>query len=117
MRLSRKRQGVLDGDGARAGVGVVHLGIDEDLSALVAYVGIVHENAATSHLVFLEGIGDGNLVLGNEPHVTIDAAMIGEVERHLLFAGRVGLVVAVVGADGDDEIVAHRTSRERGTIG
>ena len=34
--------------------------------------------------------------------------MVGEVERQLGLAGRVGLVVAVVSFDGDDQIVAHR---------
>ena len=84
-------------------VAVAHLAIDKDLCALVADVGIVHEDATTSHLVFLDGIGNGHLILGDEPHVAIHAAVIGEVERHLLLARRVVLVVAVVGFDGDDD--------------
>ena len=36
--------------------------------------------------------------------------MIGEVERHLLLAWGIGLVVAVVSLDGDDDIVACCTA-------
>ena len=73
----------------------------------------MHKNAATSHLILFYGIRDGYLVLGNEPHVAIDAAVIGKVELCLFLAWRVGLVVAIVGADGDDQIIANIKSRER----
>ena len=69
----------------------------------------MYEDAATSHLVLLDSVGNGYLVLGNQPHITVDASMIGEVQRHLFLAGGVGLVVAVVGFDGDDNIVAYGT--------
>ena len=95
-------KGVLDGDGAGAGVAVAHLGVDVDLGTLVGDVGIVDEDAAASHLILLNGIGDGHLLLGDEPYVTVDATVVGEVERHLLLAGRIVLVIAVVGFDGDD---------------
>ena len=62
----------------------------------------MYKDAAAGHLVFLNGIGNSHLVFGDEPDVTINAAMICEVERHLLLARRIGLVVAVVGFDGDD---------------
>ena len=62
----------------------------------------MNKDAAAGHLVFLHSIGDGHLILGDEPDVTINAAMICEVERHLLLARRIGLVIAVVGFDGDD---------------
>ena len=91
---------------------IAHFGIDEDLSALVADGGIMNEDATTSHLVFLEGICDSDLIFRYEPYVAIDASMIGEVELCLFFTWGVGLVVAIVSADGDDEIIAH-TARER----
>ena len=106
------KEPVFDGDGAGTAVAVAHFGIDEDLGALLADVGIVDEDAAACHLVLLDSIGDGYLRLGDEPDVAIDAAVIGEVERHLLLARGVGLVVAVVGADGDDNIIAHTGGRE-----
>ena len=62
----------------------------------------MNKNASTSDLLFFKGIRDSHLVFGDEPHVAIDATMIGKVERHLLLAWRIGLVVAVVGFDGDD---------------
>ena len=95
------------------GVAVAHFGVDEDFGALVADVGIVDEDAAACYLVLFDSIGDGNLRLGNEPDIAIDAAVVGEVEGHLLLARGVGLVVAVVVADGDDKIIAHIGDRER----
>ena len=65
------------------------------------------EDTPASHLVFLDSIRDSHLRLGYEPHITIDAAVIGKVERHLLLAWRVGLVVAVVGFDGNEEIITR----------
>ena len=91
---------------------IAHFGIDEDLSACVADVGIMDEDATTSHLVFLESICDSDLVFRYEPYVAIDSSMIGEVELCLLLAWGIGLVVAIISADGDDEIIAH-TARER----
>ena len=99
---SRRGQGIFHNDGARTSVAVAHLRIDKHLGALVADVGIMYKDASASYLVFFEGIGNGYLVFGNEPHVTIDATMIGEVELRLFLAWGVGLVVAVVGFDGDD---------------
>ena len=69
------------------------------------------EDAAARHLVFLQGIGDGHLLLGDEPDIAIDTAMIGKVERYLRLAGRIGLVVAVVGFDSDDQLVADMTAQ------
>ena len=77
----------------------------------------MHEDATTSHLVLLDSIGDSHLVLGDEPHVTIDATVIGEVECHLLLAWRVVLIVAVVCADGDDKIIAYMMSRKGNSDG
>ena len=85
---------------------VLNLGVDIDVGALFGDVGIVYEDAAASHLAGLKGVGDGHLLLGDEPHVAIDAAVVGKVERHLCLAGRKGLVVAVVGLHGDDQFVA-----------
>ena len=65
------------------------------------------KDAATGDLLLLKGIRDSHLILGNQPYVTIDAPMIGEVELGLLFAWRVGFVIAVVGTDGDDKIIAN----------
>ena len=62
----------------------------------------MYKDAAASNLVLLHSIGNGHFVLSDEPHVTINAAMICEVERHLLLARRVGLVIAVVSFDCDD---------------
>ena len=105
LRLSRNRldEAILHSDGARTGVDVANLGIDEDFSALLADVGIMHKNAPTSNLVFLKGVCDGDFVFGNEPHVAIDTSMIGKVERHLFLAWGVRLVVAVVCFDGDNK--------------
>ena len=72
----------------------------------------MHENASACHLVFFDSIRNGHFVFSNEPHLAIDATMIGEVERHLLLARRIGLVVAVVGFDGDDKIVANSRGRK-----
>ena len=69
----------------------------------------MHKNATASHLVLFYGIGDGHLVFSYQPHVTVDTAMIGEVEGHLFLAWRVGLVIAVVGFDGDDAVIAYGT--------
>ena len=102
-----RNEGLLHGDGARLGVVVAHLGVDVDLGALGADVGVVNKDAATGYFVLFKGIGDSHLVLRNEPDIAVDAAMVGEVEGHLLLARGVGLVVAVVGFDGDDQIVAH----------
>ena len=78
----------------------------------------MHKDAAASDLVLLKSIRDGHLVLGDEPHVAIDAAMIGEIELRLLLAWWVGFVIAVVGTDSDDTVVAYRTGgREGGTGG
>ena len=101
---------MLNGDGSRAVVVVAYLGVDVDISTLVADVVVVYEDATASHLILFNSIGDGNFRLGNEPYIAVDTPMIGEVERHLLLAGRVGLVVTVVGLDGDDDIVACSTS-------
>ena len=111
---SIRNKGAFHGDGARAGVVVTHLGIDEDLGALIADVGIVDKDTATCHLVFFKGIGDSHLILSNEPHVAVDATVVGEVELCLFFARGVGFVVAVVGADGDDEIVVHSSRQGDG---
>ena len=72
------------------------------------------EDASACDLIFLDGIGDGNLAFGDEPHVAIDAPMIGEIERHLFLAWRVGLVIAVVGLYGDDKIVANSRGQRNG---
>ena len=40
--------------------------------------------------------------------------MIGEVQCHLFLAGRIALVVAVVGLNGDDEIIGHATRERNG---
>ena len=105
---SVRNEGGLDGDSAGTAIAVVDLSIDENLSTPITDVGVMYKDAATRYLVLLDGIGDGDLVLGNEPHVTVDAAMVGEVERHLLLAGRVGLVIAVVGLDSDDKLAGDR---------
>ena len=88
---------------------VAHFRIDENLSTFLADVGIMDEETSTSHLVFLKSIRDGNLILGDEPYITIDATMIGKVEGHLFLARRVCFVVAVVCADGNDDIIAYGT--------
>ena len=75
------------------------------------------EETSTSHLVFLKSIRDGNLVLGDEPYITIDATMIGKVKGHLFLARRVGFVVAIVCADGNDDIIAYGTTRKRNRDG
>ena len=93
---------VLHRNGTRLAVAVAYLGIDEYLGTLSADVGIVDKDTTSRHAVLLNGIGNGDFVLGNEPHVTIDTPMISEVECHLLLARRVRLVVAIVGTDGDD---------------
>ena len=67
----------------------------------------MYEDATTSNFVFFKGIRDGHLIFGNKPYVAIDAAMIGKVELRLFFAWGVGLVVAVIGFDSDDHVVAH----------
>ena len=103
---------VLDGDGAWAGVAVAYFGIDINLSALLADVGIMHKDAAASHLVLLNSISDGYLVFGDEPDVAVDATVVGEVECHLFLAWGVSLVVAVVGLDGDNYIVAYIIGRQ-----
>ena len=71
----------------------------------------MYEETATGHFRFFNGIGNGHLVLGNEPHVAVDASVVGEVERHLLLARGVGLVVAVIGLDGDDQVIARSIAK------
>ena len=72
----------------------------------------MNEDTTSCYLVFLESICDSDLVFRYEPYVAIDSSMIGEVELCLLLTWGIGLVVAIVSADGDDQIVAH-TARER----
>ena len=73
----------------------------------------MYEETASCHFVLFKGIGDGYLILGNEPYVAVDTAVVGKVQRHLFLARRVGLVVAVVGFDGNDNIIAYLTAGER----
>ena len=91
---------------------IAHFCIDKNLSALLADVGIMNEDTTSSSLVFLEGICDSDLVFRYEPYVAIDASMIGEVELGLFLAWRIGLVVAVVSFDSDDQVIADGIARE-----
>ena len=70
----------------------------------------MYEEASTSHLILLVDIGDGHLILSDEPYIAINASMIGEVECHLFLAWRVVLVVAIVGFNGDDDVIAYGTT-------
>ena len=72
------------------------------------------EDPAACHLVALDGIGDGDGRLADEPDITVHAAMIGEVELVLRLAGGIVLVVAVVGLHGNETSVTrlHALSRE-----
>ena len=94
---------------------VLHIGIDIDLGALLRQVVEVDEHAAIGHLVCLYGIRNGHRRLAYHPHVAVDAAMISKVKRILCFSGRIALVIAVVGHDGNDTLVArlHSGFRQR----
>ena len=107
-------QNILDGDGVGVRVVVAHFSIDEDLGTFLADVSIVDKDAATSNLVFLKGICNGYLIFGYKPHVAIDTTMIGEVELRLLLARRIGLVVAIIGLDGNDKIITHDCRKGNG---
>ena len=66
----------------------------------------MNKDPAPSYLVALDGIGDGDGRLADEPHITIHTTMISEVELVLLLARRVVLIVAVVGLHGDETLIA-----------
>ena len=52
---------VFNCDSMGLGIIVAYFRIDENLSMLVADIGIMHKNTTSTHLVFLYGIGNGNL--------------------------------------------------------
>ena len=87
--------------------------IDKDIGTLLANLVVVQEDATTGHLVHFVGIGDGHGTLANEPYVAIHTAVVGEVEGGLFLARRIGLVVAVVGHDGNQTVVAGFNARLR----
>ena len=49
----------------------------------------------------------------DEPHVTVHAAVVGKVELRLFLSWGIGLVVAVVGFDGDETAVTRANTEVR----
>ena len=64
------------------------------------YVGTMEEDSPACYLSTLYGVGDMDRRLAYEPHITIHAAVIGEVELRLFLSRWVALVVAIVGLQG-----------------
>ena len=73
----------------------------------------MQEDAATSHLIHIVGVSDGHRTLADKPYVAVHATMVGKVEGCLFLARRVGVIVAVVGHDGNQTVIASFHARLR----
>ena len=67
----------------------------------------MEEYTSACRFAVLNGIGDMDGRLADEPHITIHSAMIGKVELSLFLAWRKTLVIAVVGFDGYETLVTR----------
>ena len=85
--------------------------IDVHVGTLLRDVVVVQENTTASHVITLHGISDMERRFADEPHVTIHASMVGEVELGLFLARRVVDIVAVVGLDGNQTLVTSLDSQ------
>ena len=51
-------------------------------------------------------VGDGNILLIDEPNITVDTTMIGKVERILRFARRITLVIGIISHHSHHALIA-----------
>ena len=87
-------------------MGLFYLHINIYVGALFRDVVVVKEDAATCYYATFQRVGDVYRAAADEPHIAINTAVVGEVELSLLLSWRIGLVIAVVGLDGDKAAVA-----------
>jgi len=71
-----------------------------DLCTLFADLVEMNKYSASCNGLGVKWIGNGYRRFGYHPHITVDAAMIGEIQGVLGFTGRKGFVIAIVDENG-----------------
>ena len=99
----------------RLGLLILHLRAHIDRSLLLGDIFEVDKETASGYTVSLHGIRQAHLRAADKPHIAVDTAMVGEVERILRLARGIHLVVRIVGHHRNDTLLArlHTGIRER----
>ena len=97
----RLQQCIFHQTGKRFLRSIAHMYLQLYFRQSVRYLSESDKQATSRHLVFIIGISDEHLVMGDQPAIPVDAAKIGIVQHILRLSGRIGWIVAVISPDGN----------------